>query len=579
MIGLILLNKFGELHKLLQAILDNQPLVTSVLPPDTKSRTFLDRYLGVVQHMLAIAGTSLKQWLYPQEGSPNLGAVEATVLDFASTPVHRIQQVLGSGYPPQSYCLYANLPHLDQEEHQLLHDWHAAWREVRMQCVSRGNMEVRVPNCITYGCNVQEVFNLLQFSRPALQFSEPFPLAQQAAASLFGLSRVRAEAMVRRVQLASRGMKQPEAATYNLDTIRKWFLSMRNAGPTANYTRLALLAGLLLKGSIYIFEFPNGIFSGVTILGMAYDSEGNWVVNQEFVPQEQVDYQALPPDSGHILFHVQSAAGGANGAGRGNNWYGLRIASRGGGTDPDIISSGSFQSSYTSTFIESNQPLQHDPAHLQQYITNLNTFLLKTRMKRANVAQDGSCLYHAIGRVLGVTAQQVKDKILALIQRIKHKFNLNLGATDNHQPDVVEPYTPGEQFLLNLFGVMLDQLDDELAIQGLWNDFNMIILAVNAFEVPIIYMAPGLSPVIQEQHAELHIVEVQPARHARRLQGLPTTPVIFFEGTPHWDVALPEDNVDDSLLATTLAPMLRGHGLAATLLSIQQTISRANSGH
>ena len=299
----------------------------------------------------------------------------------------------------------------------------------------------------------------------------------------------------------------------------------------------------------------------MTVLGMAYNEQGNWVVKQRFIPQEMFEFEQMKLFSGHILIHMPGVEDPVN---RGAaSWYGIHIPSSR-NTNPDEVSS-SLQK--RSRLPEASQPASHEPIYLQQYMNNLDAFLFAARLGRDRVPKDGSCLYHAIARYLNVSTQEVKSRILIMLGRVLHKYNLNGGACGDNQHMISEPYTANELFLLTFFGVtMLEQLNDELNMDGLWNDFNMIILAANTFNTPILYITPGFSPILQPEHANLHFTQVTPGHEPEPLVNPPYAPMIFFEAlgepqTPHWELAVPNEYEGESLLST-FAGMVKVIGLA-----------------
>ena len=571
--GLVTLNQFDQLHILLQQILNDEPVFKPVAALHAHQPTHLESYMARIQHMLRSVGASINEWLHPDNGEPRLQALESAIIDFVTAPDESLSTELGAGY--QSYCLHAELPLLNQGEHQLLHDWHRIWRQVRMQCRLPPQLLSQPPACLSQGCDLFAVLGYLQKYLSSLQISMGFHSAQAAVASLFALTEARAEALIRRVQMASRDIWQSDIAAQNLEHVRSWFASSVNGEHAENYDQLSLFAGLLMEeGRLYVYEFPDGIFSGITELGMTYDEHGYWIPFKRFIPQGGVDFQNFTPTPTkprRVLFHIQSAGH--------DLWHSVSPGTPVSLSEPDDGPNFFFKVKATPR----PQQGQHNKDYLKQYTANLNTFLMATRMRRVNIARDGACLYHAVGRVLGFTAGQVKNRILALLQTIRHKYLLNLEATDNQQPTVVAPYTDIELFLMNWFGPMLDELDEELNMQGLWNDFNMILLAANAFDIPIIYIAPSIAPIIQPEHAQLNLIQVAPGQQpvnleqagnqqgklAQALHG----PLIFFEGeTAHWDVAEAGIDAQDSLLAGTLFSTLSTQGLATTLLFMQMGV-------
>ena len=98
---------------------------------------------------------------------------------------------------------------------------------------------------------------------------------------------------------------------------------IRQRGRTL-YTAGAVLR-FFLKDTIHIFEFVNGLFTGITIVGMRYDSADHLMEYQEFVPQNRVDLSLYAPGRRrqcYYLFHNQASAFFAS---AGDSWHSVGV--------------------------------------------------------------------------------------------------------------------------------------------------------------------------------------------------------------------------------------------------------------
>ena len=264
-VGLVLLDQFDDLHLLLQRILNDEPVFQvsarnfSGNPPQSPFQLWLQRYLMLIQSMPGNTRQQVRGWLHPPDGRPRLTAVEAAIMDYLFVRGGQVPEELKSGFG--AYCRHAEMPVLNQDEHQLLHDWHEVWRAIRMQCGKASDVVV-TPPCLAHGCTAQQLIGALAGMWPNLQLSKPFQQAQQAAGYVFGLSTARVEALLRRIQLSSRSVAQSDIAAHNLEQLRQWFYGQPGSSNVNDYASLALFAGMLNQGDIYVFEFPGRFFPG-----------------------------------------------------------------------------------------------------------------------------------------------------------------------------------------------------------------------------------------------------------------------------------------------------------------------------
>ena len=106
----------------------------------------------------------------------------------------------------------------------------------------------------------------------------------------------------------------------------------------------------------------------------------------------------------------------------------------------------------------------------------------------------------------------------------------------------------------------------------------MIILAANAFHVPIHFVAPPVTPIIHVGYEHPNIMEVNPGAGTCSAAATAPWPCGVFNGAVHWDVAVPMDaNPGGLLLETIFSQKLQQGGLVATLALIQAHMSKGAS--
>lgn len=588
--GLILLNQFDELDRLLQVILNEQINLSLPQPvPSSQEMSWLSFYLSRMKAMQSVIGSRFSSWMgNVQQEVPELPALETVVDDFLHSSAASVESELFRGY--QYYCNWAYLPVLNHAEHYWMHEWWQVWRWVRFRCGS-ASRHLEAPSMILApGESAEGVAKMLQQAwKGTLQIIE-FSAPQAAVGQLFGLSQDRVRALIHRL-LNSGQIPTLEDAYRQLGSLQHWFDNNYPPSQAEPYTQLAQFSGFFLKDAIHIFEFVNGLLTGITIVGMRYDSSGNLVEYQEFIPQSRVDLSRYAPGrrrQGYYLFHNQASPFFVSG---GDSWHsvGLPVAI------PETTAEELDQMELPALLQipdaqfhidpdQLNHAANHDQPLLQKYIDYIKLLFLSSRFQMVGVAGDNACLFNAVAYALSkilnkpVTPAKVKTAIKRLLAKLKHKVQLNYGAISNDDPNVIEPYTPEEKFLLNFLGGQLDLLDAEINVEGVWNDYTMIILAANAFHTPVHFVAPPVTPITQAGHEQPNIMEVSPGQEPVQLQQLPHGPVVFFNGAVHWDVAVPLDGSPGrSLLESVFSQKLQQYGLAATLTFIQVHLSKGAS--
>ena len=581
--GLILLNQFDELDRLLQVILTEQINFPSPQPLAPSSEmNWLSFYLMRMQHMLVATGAYFISWLdQAHHGVPVLSALETIVNDFVHSSPASVEAELAGGY--DFYCNWAQLPVLNHPEHVVLHNWWEIWRWVRLQCGLTAGEAHTNPLSLSPGQSMRDALQHLQeMWRGHLQLSQ-FVAPQPAVARLFGLSQDRVRALIHRLLQNGRASEMP-GATMQLSSLQQWFAVNEASSSTGYYQHLAYFSGFFLNAPIHIFEFVDGLLTGITVVGMRFDSSGDFVGYENFIPQESVNFSQFaeaPQRQSYFLFHNQSSSLFSDE----EFWYSVGVPMDVPPTNPDGPEVPGLMDIPDTQFhidpAQLNQPGTHNPQLIQTYIDKLNTLLMASRFRVVGVATDNSCLFHAIAYAVSaalgsnITAADVKRAIKKLLARLKLKVQLNFGAIDNAAPGVVEPYTEEELFLLGFLGGALDLLEAELNVEGVWNDYTMIILAANAFHTPLTFIAPPVTPITIPENAEPNVLQVNPGHEPTPQQQLPHGPVIFFNGTVHWDVAIPVDEVSGGeLLATVFSNDLQEKGLAATLAIIQMHLGQ-----
>ncbi|WP_354022302.1 OTU domain-containing protein [Endozoicomonas lisbonensis] len=596
--GLILQNRFDKLDQLLQSILNHETDSPSDIP--LTSDSWLLDFLARMRMLDEWAGSRFSDYMNRlYAGHPVVSALDAMVDEFLHTSesllrqnfkvedsLHsseRSQQDFKDAYA--SYCLWARLPFLNTVEHAFFHSWWDAWRQVRLQCGTASGRKNTPPSKAAIGKTargkgMEELFRTLNAPwKSTLEFSS-FHHPQPALAQLFGLSFSRTRALIHRLLFTVQG-GGAELATQWLYELQQWF----DPGVVTDdndYRLLALFSGLFLKERIHVFEFIKGQFAGIRELGMSYNENKQWVEHNHFIPPGQVDLSLFAPREQrqtYILFHnIPQKVPGQKPQ---KNWYSVGIHQPPSQADPDIDGIQDQDpmdvpdAQYSVDPARLNQAVAHNPVHLEEYVQNLNTLFTAASFTMIHTPGDNSCLYHAIAEVLTrklgrpVGADEVKSRIRRFLATLKHKFQLNLGANNNQDPHVVEPYTSEELYLLNMLGPQLDLLDAEINVEGVWNDYSMIIIAANAFQTDLTFVVPYTAPVQTTEDAAPHIVQVYPAQDTQVLSMLPYESVVFFTGAPHWEAAEPHAPVGSSILEVALPEIVREHGLAAVLALLQ----------
>ena len=597
--GLILQNQFDKLDQLLQSILNNETDSPSDLPltSDPWLLSFLAR-MRMLDERVGSRFSNYMNRLYADQ--PFVSALDAIVDEFFHSPesllrqdfivegtLHSSERSLHSSERSQqdfqdayaSYCLWARLPFLSTAEHAFFHSWWDAWRQVRLQCGTASGRQKTPAEKTAIGKTMKELLLTLNIPWGDTLKLGSFHRPQPAVAQLFGLNYSRTRALIHRLLFTVQG-DGAEPATQWLFDLQQWF-DPRQASDDNDYRLLALFSGLLLKGKIYVFEFIYGWFTGIRELGMSYNENGQWVEYNHFIPPEQVDLSLFAPQEGRqtpILFHNLPQE--VPGQKPQKKWYSVGIHQPPPQADQhlDEVHQNPVDvpdAQYPVDPARLNQPVAHNPVHLEDYVQNLSTLFTAASFSVIRTPGDNSCLYHAIAEVLArklgrpVSADEVKARIRRFLATLKHKFQLNLGAYNNQAPHVVEPYTSEELYLLDMLGPQLDLLDAEINVEGVWNDYSMIIIAANAFQTPLTFVVPYTTPVQTTEDAAPHIVQVHPAQDTRVLSMLPYEPVVFFSGAPHWEAAEPHAPAGSSILEMVFPEMIRENGLAAVLVLMQ----------
>ena len=143
--GLILLNQFGELDRLLQAVLNEQINLSMPQPVSgSQDMSWLSFYLSRMKTMQSVVGNYFSSWMGSvQQGAPVLPALETVVDDFFHSSDTSVERELSQGY--QYYCNRAHLPVLNHVEHYWMHEWWQMWRWVRFQC-GTASRRLRAPS-------------------------------------------------------------------------------------------------------------------------------------------------------------------------------------------------------------------------------------------------------------------------------------------------------------------------------------------------------------------------------------------------------------------------------------------------
>ncbi|KEQ15813.1 hypothetical protein GZ77_04585 [Endozoicomonas montiporae] len=577
-VGLILQNRLQELDQLLQAILSDEIDYPSDAPLPLTASPWLRQYMARFHVLEQRFGGLFSHYMNQMQGEdPVVSALEVLLDDFLNSTLESLDNDLANGYG--AYCLSARLPVINQLEHKHFHSWWNAWRLVRLQCGTASRLTDAQQQRFVGQADPTFVFKALNESWNSTLQMVRFGSPQLAVAHLLGLNRDRARALLHRLLFTVRG-DGAEPATQWLFDLRQWF-DARQLSDGDHYRLLALFAGLLLKGDIHVFEFDGGRFIGVTVLGMSYDSSQSWVHSERFIPFEEVNLSHYSPGQRpehYILFH-NVIRGQTTGYSPQQLWWSVGVPLPPVQTDPDfdelLHPAQVYDVQNPVNRARLNQPAGHHADFLRQYIGNWRTLFVAAGFRVIHTPKDNSCLYHAIAEVLSrklnrtIKADEVKAIIRQFLARLKHKFQLNMGAYNNQDPRVIEPYTGEELYLLNTMGGMLDVLDAEINVEGLWNDYNMVIVAANAFQTPLHFIVPHLAPIQNEAHAAVNVIQVNPAQDNQVIDAVPYEAVIFYTGGAHWEAAEPSGERGTSSLEGTFSEECAVHGLAAVLALLQ----------